>query len=732
MDSVAFENLVVENTDDVMIEGGKEPRNLLRQWIENDPVPTDHDVSSRVQLKEPASILPSYLQNKGSFDSEAGESNQPATKNEIRQLLHEIVGIEQVSNTPDIHRLKPKPVQPNRVSVKTSTTTRQTLAQERREIAALQKLSIQEPRRIPTKAPPIHNESVKREDIVKLWEQEVSRRAQKLDAEVIMAEERVRAAEEREREIEARRLQRKMEDEAKYEQEQQVVRKKKKSESVHTPLFSAWRNQTLLQKMNLQSLLVLRNWKTKNRTWVTWITTKRRREGFRQSELLAKEMKRAHENEAKAIRHFRLTTLSKTFLAWHAWNRIEMENKRLQQKHKERSSKIHEFLKAMEEEVANARRRPISPLRPPLSPPKQTVVYIPSAAEPQPTIKIRKGKLKEVQRPPPPSSSEAAQTIPSVAPAASFEPQKTNIDRSSKPKPIKSLKNPDILEQMKQRETERLERRAAIEQKKKERELELQAERIEAERKRVEAEEAERRRFMEQKMEERRLAKLAEEAKAKERERRLRQQQLAELHHKKQLLKGNGITPWRILVELHRQDLIIADEFRTKWDVLGRLNVWRRRLNEKQLHIELKAATVHEQNLKCRIWKQFCDRYRATQLTACKARTFYTTNTQTSVLKLWQDQTKSKIFARHQLEREKERRAEILAAKLTPRRYLRKWREIVSEKKEERSREWRRDQLRSRIKELLTTSKFEEKLNREYAPSFRSSLASNSFLDSVE
>ncbi|KAJ3078195.1 hypothetical protein HDU99_000735, partial [Rhizoclosmatium hyalinum] len=61
-----------------------------------------------------------------------------------------------------------------------------------------------------------------------MWEQEVTRRAQKLDAEVIMAEERVRAAEEREREIEARRQKRKMEDEAKYEQEQQRRAKEEK------------------------------------------------------------------------------------------------------------------------------------------------------------------------------------------------------------------------------------------------------------------------------------------------------------------------------------------------------------------------------------------------------------------------------------------------------------------------------------------------------------------------
>ncbi|KAI9342348.1 hypothetical protein BDR26DRAFT_284307 [Obelidium mucronatum] len=526
-----------------------------------------------------------------------------------------------------------------------------------------------------------------------------------------------------------------------------------------SPLFSAWRDHTMRQKMSLNSVLVLGNWKLQNRAWVKWVTTKKRREGLRHSEALTRDLKKAHENQTKADRHYRLTTLSKVYLAWHAWHKIEMENKKLQRRHQERSKKVQDFLKAMEEQVANARRRPLSPLSPPSPPPPPpaTIVQNISSSHTIPfcnvadicgaesslrdtcphasksaTIKVRKGKLRQIdsvakQQPPFTIIIPASSPITAAAAAAA---KQININSTShaptKPKPaaiIKSLKNPDILQQMKKREAERLERRNAVEQKKREREQEIQAKKDQEERERIEREETEKRRYIELKLEERRLRKMAEEEKGKEKEKRAQNVAKAISHYHKTLLKRKGLTPLKINVACHRNDEALAFTFRQKWDCLPSVLKWRRKLQDKREQVELQASLVYEKNLVCRVWKEFSQKYKTEKSKESLAQSHYMNQKSHSVFAKWIQKAKESVFTRLQNEREKERKAVLLAEKLMPRRYLRKWRAIVAELKEEQCREWRREQLRSRIKEMLTVSKFEEKLKRDYTPPMRRGFA---------
>ncbi|KAJ3030841.1 UNVERIFIED_CONTAM: hypothetical protein HDU68_007616 [Siphonaria sp. JEL0065] len=159
---------------------------------------------------------------------------------------------------------------------------------------------------------------------------------------------------------------------------------------------------------------------------------------------------------------------------------------------------------------------------------------------------------------------------------------------------------------MKKREAERLERKAAVEQKKKERELAILAKKEEEEQRKIAEEEAEQRRFMELKMEERRLAKLAEDEKVKEKERRLQNMNQAIIHHKNSLLKSKGITPWKIYMACHRQDEQLAAQFRQKWDLLAGVLIWRRKLEEKRHQVEVQADLIYNKNLAKRKWQLLC------------------------------------------------------------------------------------------------------------------------------
>ena len=63
---------------------------------------------------------------------------------------------------------------------------------------------------------------------------------------------------------------------------------------------------------------------------------------------------------------------------------------------------------------------------------------------------------------------------------------------------------------------------------------------------------------------------------------------------------------------------------------------------------------------------------------------------------------KIKFIARRQTEILKEQKADLFASKCIPRRALNAWKQYVSDKKEEKWREFRKERLRSIAKEQLS------------------------------
>ncbi|KAJ3077363.1 hypothetical protein HDU98_000013 [Podochytrium sp. JEL0797] len=359
----------------------------------------------------------------------------------------------------------------------------------------------------------------------------------------------------------------------------------------------------------------------------------------------------------------------------------------------------------MEVEVENARRKPVAPLSPERGTQREITSGLVAprcdAALPEPkacdfvvpesklkTLKVRKAKLKEVSFSPNPEVSSRRRRDSELESASQIERDQHSPTDISPPKPvpikrvIKSLKNPDILGQMKKREEERLERRNAVEQKRREREMAIQA----------------------------------EDQKIREKNHQLQQLQKASTHRVKSLMKHKAFIPWKVLVESHRQDVERANAFRAKWDVLAKVVLWRRALQVKRELVEEQAEQVYCKKLvKCK-WETLCERFKVQKSRESEAVTINIHSVRTTFLRAWRLATKESTFTRLQLAREKELEADRLAQKLTPRRFLRKWRDIVVKMKDEKSREWRKEQLRGRIKELLVGSRFEEKLGREYAP----------------
>jgi hypothetical protein len=103
-------------------------------------------------------------------------------------------------------------------------------------------------------------------------------------------------------------------------------------------------------------------------------------------------------------------------------------------------------------------------------------------------------------------------------------------------------------------------------------------------------------------------------------------------------------------------------------------------------------------------------------------------NTYGSTFKVWLQRTRAEVAVKKRIQQEKESKADLFANRLilmelylsknlniihrfVPKRFIRIWYQNVVHIKEERYREWRKQQLRNRIQEMLVNSRFEEKLN---------------------
>ncbi|KAJ3219848.1 hypothetical protein HDU67_009036 [Dinochytrium kinnereticum] len=160
---------------------------------------------------------------------------------------------------------------------------------------------------------------------------------------------------------------------------------------------------------------------------------------------------------------------------------------------------------------------------------------------------------------------------------------------------------------------------------------------------------------------------------------------------------------------------------------------WFRKTEEKWEEQKKKAITVERSNKlgKClRKWQEEVAISKTSSMQKCYEHEAMegaaTRISRQKLLKLafrdWRYKTKTTIVERLRKERVQEIRADAFAAKCVPRRYLHLWIRYVAIVKDERWKEYRKQQLRNRVKELLEASPFEEALKHELEGYGRGSL----------
>jgi hypothetical protein len=143
----------------------------------------------------------------------------------------------------------------------------------------------------------------------------------------------------------------------------------------------------------------------------------------------------------------------------------------------------------------------------------------------------------------------------------------------------------------------------------------------------------------------------------------------------------------------------MANEFRQAWDVRGTFLVWKTKMQERQSEREEYAKDIWE----AKIWTKYFKSIWLTRLKALhqqqkQVEARWEIKVEKGVLSMWRNATKNQIFRKMEIQRMKELKADECAKLLVPRRFLRKWRDAVQDMKEERWREFRKQELRRRAK----------------------------------
>ncbi|KAJ3178733.1 hypothetical protein HK101_010105 [Irineochytrium annulatum] len=286
--------------------------------------------------------------------------------------------------------------------------------------------------------------------------------------------------------------------------------------------FTAWQTLVHSERQKLTSFRVVSNWRALNRGWIRWVIKRKQHEGRRHAEQVAHAIKKDNEHLLRAARYHRATTLSKCVVAWSAWAKLQRDTRLIRRQHEDRAKKMREFLETIER-VAERKENELAARVDAIGKEVGEVVEGESKGNgKKATFKdVLEGVVPEEVDVAAVSAAPAAEGPTSIAPAVfvpvsrgtdsetGIQPKKVTIKEPSKPsrKPIRSSRDQELIHQMEKRNAERLERKTALEQKRKEKQEAIEAEKIEQERLKAEAEVAERRRYLEQKMEEQRLAK---------------------------------------------------------------------------------------------------------------------------------------------------------------------------------------------------------------------------------
>ncbi|KAI9362417.1 hypothetical protein DFJ73DRAFT_812268, partial [Zopfochytrium polystomum] len=694
--ALQFGNLVMDNEDEVVVEA----RSLLQNWIDNCGAVADDASSSVFHAMAANQLSAAVFQDVRELVSDAVNSNDA-----IRAGLWDSRIFGTISN-PGIGASK----------LERDLRRRDLEATRERDSARMQ------------------------------LQREIELRATKLELE--KAYEQKRQLEAKKAEIATQRMKREIID---AESAKAAVAAKKADEERKRKIARGTERANALYDMKQLKLLkasrrkikrdaAIKNWRTLNRLWTCWNRAKTFREGHRQAAEIARRLQREQELELRAMRHHKFSKLSRCFLSWLSYMRSEAEQRRVRAQHEKRKKKMEDFLDSLRIRQQEKQREEI--LR------QEELLRCARALERDPgenvTCNVNIGHSKS----PPQSSSQsdAASSLPMKPPKElkiSTSAETRRHDKDTRPQPSSLDPGPNIEIKTEttliapvtpvrrsQKFAPKVARKVLPAQSSRDRRLVegIERRRLDEEA-RIRQEEDERHRYLQEKLEQKRLeqevrenqrlvvegslsTKQALEAKEKERLHLLHLRKKADSWYRYILLRRIGLHPWKVYLALCAEEARAAAELHLKMTVRSVYRIWMSKVQSRQCAIEAKAVE-YSHNLQIRrFFKEWTQNFTRMSASVESASALDHKHCLERMLKKWKWKAKESIMNRMRLEREKELLADSFAARYIPRRFLRKWRQNVLDAKEDRWKEFRKQQLRERIKELLTDSRFESELRR--------------------
>ncbi|KAJ3148722.1 hypothetical protein HDU89_004572 [Geranomyces variabilis] len=452
---------------------------------------------------------------------------------------------------------------------------------------------------------------------------------------------------------------------------------------------SAWHKRVCDQKDVMEELQVASRWRLLNRTMQAWADARRRPARiYRAAAEVARQLKHAQETALRAVRFHRATLLSKAFVGWTAWTRIEQETRRTRIQHEERAARMKEVLSRLtkkQELIEHVNEKRVQ------------AILVEATEAPGPTVELAEGHAQPTE--PTTASTIAVSTDNKDAEKAQAvaEPEPSKVKR--KPRgPYRTARDQQLITEMEKRQQERQERRAALQAAREQHQKELAEAKAREEAEAIQREHDEKIRLRN----ERKALEAAHQAA------RAAAQALAakiDAFRAKWILHG-VLGAWIIF---RRGEESRADAFWTaKW-ARAWCSAWRARCEARE-----EAATVHwttAARIKFwTIWQKARRRSEARKISAEErcvklARRFWLSKWRAAYM-----QASTRRIAREAVA---DARADVLAQRLVPKRYFRDWRAYVLAEKERKWREYRKQVLRDRVKEILHNSHFEAKLQLE-------------------
>ena len=474
--------------------------------------------------------------------------------------------------------------------------------------------------------------------------------------------------------------------------------------------FRAWRGILIKNSESLKRIIMMQNWKLLNSTISQWHTSFDNRVRHREREQLARELQRQNELGLKVQRFNHHRVISKVFLAWGVYTRLEVENKALRRQHEGRKRMAETFLertkgkiqedseKETETQVQVAEQRYMK---------KPTLVNSDA-----PTIKLQDTQCLQIipTQSPHTESEEVAAFLP-LAKNSIHPPPPKEQSSARKLRPLRTQHDLDLLQKMVQREKERQDRKLHAETRRWEKDQSLALVRQQEQLLKLQEEEQERQRVILAKRIEREERELADCERVKAKERQLMCIQQAKDHYLVHLKRHCGLAVLKRIVQVTKIEKKKAVKFQESRAFRLFWKSWKEAVKAKKDARKQQANAFYSLKLKQRtllVWRA-CQQAHINELQ--EAYNLHQKALLRHMIKRWLPHSEKLKSARIVFEAFENAKAESFASPRILKRAFEAWQEFIKQKKDDKWRQFRRDMMRERVKDLLKSSTLEETMH---------------------